>query len=471
VHIIFRVKAYKKWKRHEDSRKKWKLRVFSAESINISGSCFGVFLFLFSDIETMEDQVREELTLLSRQQILSLSHGQVIVPTRIRSHSDKNAIIDYVVERSSPSFIELLRSAALSKKERLDQGSKDRVAGRKRKRVTDQTSRRVKAKAEISNLYGNRTFSKFMELPSKEQVHRCYREFYNATSNKALEMAVCAVCAREISNVANNITTMDIEEIPNSQLLTPKTPHPAHRLIRGLLLEPSGVIDNADGSIFIKICRGCKNDLQTRTRNPPRFSLANNMWIGPVPWELERLSFPEQLLVALLYPRVFVFKLYTKNTFQPDSSSLQRGMRGTVSTYDLDVGAAAEMVQGRLMPRPMSVLSSVISVTFIGQGRLSIRKIHNIFRVRRQVVLEALVWLKENNPKYYGDIIIDHGQLRQLPEDDVPIEISSIIRQSEDVGVIELEHNGYIPEHVEESRGKFFFFKYAYEKNLTFLPL
>ena len=39
--------------------------------------------------------------------------------------------------------------------------------------------------------------------------------------------------------------------------------------------------------------------------------------------------------------------------------------------------------------------------------------------MRRKRVLDAIQWLKANNP-YYKDIIIDHKSLQQLPEDDVP---------------------------------------------------
>ncbi|KAI6033736.1 hypothetical protein BKA83DRAFT_4486808 [Pisolithus microcarpus] len=59
---------------------------------------------------------------------------------------------------------------------------------------------------------------------------------------------------------------------------------------------------------------------------------------------------------------------------------------------------------------------------------------------------EAFQWLKKNNPKYYGAIQISNECLDTLPEDDVPVEISSVIRQTEDVGIIEQESEGYVPQ-------------------------
>ena len=58
---------------------------------------------------------------------------------------------------------------------------------------------------------------------------------------------------------------------------------------------------------------------------------------------------------------------------------------------------------------------------------------------------EALKWLKANNP-YYADINISHSNLEDLPEDDVPSEIFTTMRQSTDVSVIDQENDGYIQE-------------------------
>jgi hypothetical protein len=57
----------------------------------------------------------------------------------------------------------------------------------------------------------------------------------------------------------------------------------------------------------------------------------------------------------------------------------------------------------------------------------------------------ALQWLKENNPKYYGNVEIDFDCLQSLPEDEVPNEELSIVRQSKEIGVVEQESAGYVP--------------------------
>ncbi|KAF8977319.1 hypothetical protein BDQ17DRAFT_1184397, partial [Cyathus striatus] len=174
------------------------------------------------------------------------------------------------------------------------------------------------------------------------------------------------------------------------------------------------------------ICEDCYYDLSREgTSKPPWLSLANNLWVGAMPWELQKLSFAEQLLIAHVYPRVFTFKLYPKKA-GGSRENLQRGMRGNVSSFELNVEDMTKMVHGDLMPRPVrggSVKYCIITITFIGVGTLPKKYLWNTFHVRRNAIGEALQWLKANNPKYYGGIKIDMEHLGCLPADDIPDEI------------------------------------------------
>ena len=281
----------------------------------------------------------------------------------------------------------------------------------------------------------------FLELPSEAVLKSCYRQFYKATSNAALELVVCAVCARERGHQTDSVSDFNLEDIPSPTRLAPLHPHPDHSLFDGMLLAQEGVI-RQEGKSIARICLGCLNDLKKVTTLPPKFSLANNLWIGAVPVELSSLTFPEQLLIAHLYPRVYVFKLFPKSG-GGSAGGLQRGMRGNVSTYELNVDAMAEMVEGKLMPRPPAVLSSLIAITYIGAGRIPKDWIHSTFRVRRYHVSRALDWLKAHNPKYYGNAIISQRHLDKLPEDDVPDEILGAIRRLEKPAAMDKESLGY----------------------------
>ncbi|KAF8310518.1 hypothetical protein F5887DRAFT_910779 [Amanita rubescens] len=78
------------------------------------------------------------------------------------------------------------------------------------------------------------------------------------------------------------------------------------------------------------------------------------------------------------------------------------------------------MVQGNLMPRRPEILASVIQITLFGQRRLPENWMRNLFRIRRNYIQEALVWLKANNPRFYGHIRISSKHLDSLPDDGVP---------------------------------------------------
>ena len=174
-------------------------------------------------------------------------------------------------------------------------------------------------------------------------------------------------------------------------------------------------------------------------------ALANQLWIGHVPQELRTLTFPEQLLITHIFPRVFVFKLFPKAMGDfVNAESLQRGMRGTVSSYPLNVADTQALVEGNLMPQPVEVLATVITVTFVGLGNFPRKMLQSTFRVRREAVRAALSWLCRNNKRHYGHIKVSKERLTQLPEDNVPVEIAALVCETEEVGSLVEEAAGYV---------------------------
>ncbi len=367
------------------------------------------------------------------------------VPSSIR-RGGKESLIGFLIEKASRPLLDRLLHEAE------DIGKVDDV-GRKRKRGLDDEDRydRRCRRREDDGLRvvmprSNYDTSRFLDLPTGEELRTCYQRFYDATSNRAVEMTICAVCGREIDMWKDDVVEVALREIPHREKLVPHEPHPAHTLYDGCLLESVAVFMGSGGECRVKICHCCWTSLQDGSSAlPPPFSLANNLWVGPVPNVLDELTIPEQLLISLLYPRVYVFKLHPKGGFAGNASTLQRGLRGTVSTYEMDLPGILSMVQGSFMPRVPKILASLISVTFVGSGGLPKRWLQNIFRVRRNFVLQALLHLKATNVKYYGHIEISEAALRLLPEDGIPMELLCIIRQCTDDGMIDQESAGYVP--------------------------
>jgi hypothetical protein len=95
------------------------------------------------------------------------------------------------------------------------------------------------------------------------------------------------------------------------------------------------------------------------------------------------------------------------------------------------------------MPSPVASLASIIAIMFVGSKKLPVDWLKNTFRVRRRVVYEALLWLRIHNP-IYADISIDNNRLDELPEDDVPGELLTVVRHEEDEELAERERESYL---------------------------
>ena len=294
----------------------------------------------------------------------------------------------------------------------------------------------------------DRDGSRYLTPPTEEQMKECVRQYRAATSNEVLRQAACAVCAR--LTFATECTKMGLEELMEGGMLVPNTPHEAQRLTRGMLLYEEGLSDDSDRATA-QVCADCAKALGNR--RTPTYALANDMWIGEVPEELSGLTIPEQLLIALHYPRCFVFKLFPKAGGPRDPNFMQSGMAGNVTTYALNTPMVVDMLEGRLLPRRLSILASVLSVTFVGMGRLPKRWLKSTFRVRRVYVHAALQWLMAHNA-LYTEMTISDAILSTLPDDGVPAEILAMVRHVCSSTVVAAESAGYVPRDSDGEEGE-----------------
>ncbi|KAF8800257.1 hypothetical protein BYT27DRAFT_7217172 [Phlegmacium glaucopus] len=241
--------------------------------------------------------------------------------------------------------------------------------------------------------------NEFMKAASKEGVESAIAEFIDRTNNAALATGVCAVCARETGVKDMGIHRLD--SIPNHHRLTPMERHPCHHIFNGMLLHPHGI----SGDEFANLCLDCTRALNADKM--PMFALANGLWLGDIPHELEVLTLPERILIAKFFPAAYIIKLYPKKT-------------------------------------GVKVLTATIGITFVGPKNLPEKTLPNMFKVRRGRVKSALEWLKENNP-LYKDITISTSRLGQLPEDNIPYELLATAKCSTDVTTLYAEQDGYVP--------------------------
>lgn len=291
----------------------------------------------------------------------------------------------------------------------------------------------------------DRNPERYMDLPTREQWANSLRAVRAATCNERIRRVVCVVCARE--RFGSQCKDILLTDLPCKDRLAPAQSHAAHRLFEGMLLETRYVRSSAGGALG-SICEDCDSSLKNAKR--PRLALANDMWVGDVPEELQGLTVPEQMLIALQFARCYVFKLFPRNGHVGDPDMLQSGLAGNVTTFPLNNEQVLSMLEGRMLPRPLSVLASVIAVTFVGVGRLPKRWLKSTFRVRRVRVHAALRWLKANNAMY-SRMDIAEVNLRALPEDGVPMEILSTVMHERNGTVVDEERAGYVPDGTDET--------------------
>ena len=159
----------------------------------------------------------------------------------------------------------------------------------------------------------------------------------------------------------------------NKQLLQPPIAHNSHWLMDGMLLEQAGVTDDKRGQT-LTVCAVCEKDI--RAGKVPKLALANGMWLGKVPMELQVLTLPERVLVAKCFLAAYVVKLFPKKKGAKtwSSSGCNTGMRGNVSTYHLNVEDIANLIDPMVMPPSPVLLAATIGITIVGPHNLPERK-------------------------------------------------------------------------------------------------
>ena len=152
-------------------------------------------------------------------------------------------------------------------------------------------------------------------------------------------------------------------------------------------------------------CHRCKRD----KKSPKKFSAENDMDPGIVPEQLRGLTQVEEMLISRVCP---IMRVYRKH-------GGQRGYKGHVLNLPQDVQSFLNRLPSQVADLPVMVVR-----------RHGADDTHKDFTVRRHRVLEALLWLKTNNP-FFKDIEIDRQVIQSLPENGVPDELRYVIDDNE----------------------------------------
>ncbi|KAF8216693.1 hypothetical protein K438DRAFT_1953594 [Mycena galopus ATCC 62051] len=253
-------------------------------------------------------------------------------------------------------------------------------------------------------------------LTSEEEKKKMIAEFIEATSNSAMKKTTeCSFCG---TRLLNSETT----RIARTQLDVSLLEHAAS-VLRDICSQPAiQVFDEATISEgCYAVCPTCKKDITAFkfTRLPLR-SYANGLWVGAQPKELEGLTLLEEQCIARARTTRCMFKLEIGPTGQYAS-------RGNVCIFVQDPGPLTS-----ILPPPLSQVFDKISVILVGSIDTPVSASmleHTPLLVRRQRIVDALIWLKKYNPLYAD---LDPEAVRrnaaEYPEHGVPLPAESYFR-------------------------------------------
>ena len=199
-----------------------------------------------------------------------------------------------------------------------------------------------------------------------------------------------------------------------------------------ILLYTDGLLQENNVNMCT-LCDKCQGALMKKSI--PKFSPANNMWIGDVPAALEGLTIPEEKLISLYRHNSCVIKL---NSPFHSAATAQSAIKGNCISFLQNVPNIVDS-----LPLALDELCDTIKVIFVGAHPPDRSRLRKILTVRKRKVVQALLWLKKHNT-HYQNITINLENIAQLPEDDIPESIITTMEQKIDDNEIPSERAGYI---------------------------
>ncbi|KAH9852985.1 hypothetical protein C2E23DRAFT_918336, partial [Lenzites betulinus] len=263
-----------------------------------------------------------------------------------------------------------------------------------------------------------------------------------------LRTFTCACCGT--NSPRSNQKVLAFDDIPFNILRCPADimaafddlPFPSVndcRLPPDVLLHPDGINRNDAGELSdITTCKECHREL-LKDKLPP-LALANHTYLGPVPPELQELTFVEEQIIARARAKSYIVHLkedrFDKNDQDGEDDptgqrpNQQRGFKGHIIIHPQRPEGLDAM-----LPPTIDDIVTPICVIFVGAKPPTtewLKKKAKPLCVRRERIRQALSWLHAHNP-LYKDIIIDESRLEQLPEDDIlPLHIEHVLPSASD---------------------------------------
>ena len=235
------------------------------------------------------------------------------------------------------------------------------------------------------------------EPPSRKLKDTIIRDYCAATAAPLVNEAGCAVCgeltvrslATPLKEVKDELEFLkDVGYFPSCGKKTEQN-----------VLEAGCNI----------VCDSCLK-YTSRSKMPPN-AMANGLWLGDIPADLQDLTWAEQLLISKVRMNRFVVRV----------GSGRKKLNAHVIAFESPVAKVY-----KALPPPIKELDEIFAVILVGPVRPSEDLYNHMpILVRRNKVGRALRWLKTNNYQY-KDLEISDQNLSEYPDKGIPVSIQSI---------------------------------------------
>src|SRR5882762_7938415 len=245
-------------------------------------------------------------------------------------------------------------------------------------------------------------------------------DFCADTSPEVFEETGCAVCGKltpvcemeELSDV-ENLSLLKVDGITRKARSTSSD---TVKELKGPILAPG----------CSNVCSICVESLEKG--NMPILALANGLWVGEIPVELQNLTYAEQLLIARVRHNRCIVKV----------SSGMRKMCANAISFSNPMPKIYNV-----LPPPIEEMDEVLAFIYTGPCKPTKADFKRTpLLVRRLKVSRALHWLKLNHIDYY-DCEISESNLASYPEDGPPVvvdyHLSSSNKNPESTSVHDME--------------------------------
>ena len=203
------------------------------------------------------------------------------------------------------------------------------------------------------------------------------------------------------------------------------------------MLFRSGITFNDDNDPQIQLCNPCNSDLR-QCRLPSR-SLANYRWIGPVPPELQNLTWIEEQLIARSHLVGRVLRLQHSRT-------AYHGIKGNIVLLPQDTSCLIT-----LLPISPSLLPEFIRVVWTGSSMPTHSDLQHVFTVHTQRVYDTLQWLLCNNDDYRDNVTFDYDEFATWPPVFVAEELFRSMSHLSDSHLDDASRSGFATKEIDSN--------------------